>query len=207
MSASLGRIEELRKVPIFAVLTDEQLARVAAEGEVARAARGEVYAREGEPVGCFSAILDGELRITKRVDGREVTLNTYGPGMFFGEVPLLAGTPYLASGRALSEARLFAVPEATFRRMLTESAPFSNAVLEMMAERVQILQSVAQQREKLDSLGTLAAGLALTRTCRASPPTAASSTRRGRSSSTTRLTRPRAGAGTCNCAPRARPTG
>jgi signal transduction histidine kinase len=160
MEGSLGRIEELRKVPIFAVLNDEQLARVAEEGYVARVARGAMYAREGEPIEHFYAVLEGELRISKRVDGREVTINTYAPGTFFGEVPLLAGTPFLASGRALSEARLFAVPEATFRRMLTESAPFGNAVLETMAERVQVLQSVAQQREKLDSLGTLAAGLA-----------------------------------------------
>jgi signal transduction histidine kinase len=155
-----GRIEELRDVPIFAALTDEQLAYVAEEGDLARVTRGEVYAREGEPIEHFYVILEGEFRITKRVDDREVTINTYAPGNFFGEVPLLSGTPFLASGRALSDARLFRLPVAAFRRMLTKSAPFSNIVLETMAERVQVLQSVAQQREKLDSLGTLAAGLA-----------------------------------------------
>src|SRR5829696_508615 len=160
MAASLGRIEELRKVPIFAVLTDEQLAYVAEEGDVARAARGEIYAREGEPVEHFNVILEGMFRITKRVDGREVTINTYAPGNFFGEVPLLSGTPFLASGRALSAARLFRLPVAAFRRMLTKSAPFSNIVLATMAERVRVLQSVEGERRKLDSLGTLAAGLA-----------------------------------------------
>jgi hypothetical protein len=45
-----GRIEELQEVPIFAALTDEQLAYVAEAGDVARVARGEVYAWEGEPV-------------------------------------------------------------------------------------------------------------------------------------------------------------
>jgi CRP-like cAMP-binding protein len=160
MAAPRGRIEKLRDVPIFAALTDEQLAYVAEEGDVARVTRGEVYAREAEPIEHFYVILEGEFRITKRVDGREVMINTYAPGNFFGEVPLLSGTPFLASGRALSDARQFRLPVAAFRRMLTKSAPFSNIVLETMVQRVRVLQSVEGERRKLDSLGTLAAGLA-----------------------------------------------
>lgn len=52
-------ISELREIPIFAVLTDEQLAYVAESGDVARVARGEVYAREGEPVEHFYVVLEG----------------------------------------------------------------------------------------------------------------------------------------------------
>jgi signal transduction histidine kinase len=75
-------------------------------------------------------------------------------------VPLLAGSPFMASGRALTDCRLFLIPNRLFRRLLTENGPFSQTILQTMAERVQLLQSVAGQREKLDSLGTLAAGLA-----------------------------------------------
>ena len=121
---------------------------------------GEINGREGEPVEHLYVILEGELRITKEVDGGEVVINTYTPGAFFAEVPLLAGTPFLASGRALTDCRMFLIPNDLFRRMLTEHPSFSNRILETMAERVQILQSVAGQRERLTSLGTLAAGLA-----------------------------------------------
>jgi signal transduction histidine kinase len=55
---------------------------------------------------------------------------------------------------------VFALPNETFRRMLTTHPSFSNTILEMMAQRIQVLYSVAQQRERLGSLGTLAAGLA-----------------------------------------------
>ena len=72
----------------------------------------------------------------------------------------MAGTPFLASGRALEDSRLFLLPESEFRRMLSVYPSFSNAVLKTMAWRVQHLQSVAQQRQQLESLGTLAAGLA-----------------------------------------------
>jgi signal transduction histidine kinase len=156
----LTTLEELRRSPLFDGLTDEQLRRVIEEGSEVRVSRGELYAREGEPIEHLYVVLDGELRITKLVDGREMVINNYTPGVFFGEVPLLAGTPFLASGRALEDSRLFAIPEKVFRRMLTDHPTFGDTVLETMAQRVQILQSIAQERERLNSLGTLAAGLA-----------------------------------------------
>jgi signal transduction histidine kinase len=153
-------VEELRLSSLFEGLSDEKLGRIIAEGTELRVPRGEVFAREGEPIEHLYVVLDGELRITKLVDGREMVINHYGPGVFFGEVPLLAGTPFLASGRALEDSRLFAIPKAIFRKMLTYYPSFGDTVLETMAHRVRILQSVAQERERLDSLGTLAAGLA-----------------------------------------------
>jgi signal transduction histidine kinase len=152
--------DELRRITLFEGLSDgdlEQLARLGSEKFVPA---GEINGREGEPAEYLYVILEGDLRITKQVDGGEVVINTYTPGSFFAEVPLLAGTPFLATGRALTDCRLFLVPNDVFRRMLTEHPSFSNKILKAMAERVQILQSVAGQRERLTSLGTLAAGLA-----------------------------------------------
>ncbi len=160
MEAKVTKLEELRRSTLFEGMTDEQLAEVIEQGSEARVPRGAVYAREGEPIEHFYVMLEGELRITRKVEGREMVLNTYGPGVFFGEVPLLAGKPFLASGRALTDSRIFLLPEEEFRRMLNTYPSFSNAVLKTMAWRVKDLQSVAQQRQRLESLGTLAAGLA-----------------------------------------------
>lgn len=44
--------------------------------------------------------------------------------------------------------------------MLMANPAFSHTILKTMAQRVKILQSVAGQRERLNSLSTLAAGLA-----------------------------------------------
>ena len=153
-------LEELRRSTLFEGLDDGQLEEVIGQGSEARVPQGEIYAREGDPIEHLYVMLEGELRITKRVDGRETVLNTYGPGVFFGEVPLLAGKPFLASGRALTDSRLFLLPQDEFWRMLNTYPSFSKAVLETMAWRVNHLQSIAQQRQQLESLGTLAAGLA-----------------------------------------------
>ena len=154
-------LDELRRVPLFDGFSQEELGSILEGGEEKLVRAGEVNGREGEPVEHLYVILEGDLRITKRTaDGGEAVLNVYTPGNFFAEVPLLAGTPFMASGRALTDCRMFLIPNALFRRLLTENAPLSHAILQTMAERVQLLQSVAGQREKLDSLGTLAAGLA-----------------------------------------------
>jgi signal transduction histidine kinase len=153
-------LEELRQVPLFKGLTDEELREVLEEGSEEFIPAGEVGGREGEPVDHLYVILEGEFRWSKKVDGGEVVMNTYGSGEFFAEVPLLLGKPFLATWRALADSRVFALPNEIFRRMLTIHPSFSNTVLEMLAQRIQVLYSVSQQRERLSSLGTLAAGLA-----------------------------------------------
>jgi signal transduction histidine kinase len=153
-------LDELRRVPLFEDLPDDALLEVAGRGLEKFVPEGDVNGREGEPVEHLYVILEGELRITKEVTGGEVVINTYTPGTFFAEVPLLAGSPFLATGRALTDCRLFLIPDDLFRSLLTEHSSFGQRILQAMAERVQILQSVAGQRERLTSLGTLAAGLA-----------------------------------------------
>jgi len=153
-------LEELRQVPLFKGLTNEELREVLEEGSEEFIPAGEVGGREGEPVDHLYVILEGEFRWSKKVDGGEVVMNTYGSGEFFAEVPLLLGKPFLATWRALADSRVFALPNEIFRRMLTTHPSFSNTVLEMLAQRIQVLYSVSQQRERLSSLGTLAAGLA-----------------------------------------------
>jgi signal transduction histidine kinase len=152
--------DELHRIPLFDGLSDTALEGVLQNGSEKLVAAGGLNGREGEPVEHLYVILEGELRISKEVNGGEVVINTYGPGAFFAEVPLLAGTHFRATGRALTDCRMFLIPNELFRRLLTEYPSFSNKILETMAERVQILQSVVGQREKLNSLGTLAAGLA-----------------------------------------------
>jgi signal transduction histidine kinase len=153
-------LEELRQVPLFKGLTDEELREVLEEGSEEFIPAGEVGGREGEPVNHLYVILEGEFRWSKKVDGGEVVMNTYGSGEFFAEVPLLLGKPFLATWRALADSRVFALPNQIFRQMLTIHPSFSHTVLEMLAQRIQVLYSVSQQRERLSSLGTLAAGLA-----------------------------------------------
>ncbi|HEX5851451.1 MAG TPA: cyclic nucleotide-binding domain-containing protein, partial [Rubrobacter sp.] len=86
-------LEDLHRIPLFEDVPEEALQEVLRRGLEKFVPAGEVNGREGEPVDHLYVILEGELRITKQATGGEVVINTYTPGDFFAEVPLLAGTP------------------------------------------------------------------------------------------------------------------
>ncbi len=153
-------LDALRQVPLFANTPDQELGWVTEQGTEIRLSTGEKLITEGDPADYWYVLLEGELRITKNMAAQEALLNTYRPGAFFGEVPILLGTPYIANARALTPSYLLRLGKDCFWHMVTACPVVSQAILQMMGERMQIVQSVSQQQQKLVSLGTLAAGLA-----------------------------------------------
>src|SRR6266404_8168721 len=73
---------------------------------------------------------------------------------------LLLDIPWLAAARVSKQARLFRLNEDNFWRMLTSCQTVTRELFRAAANRMRLLESYTQQREKLVSLGTMAAGLA-----------------------------------------------
>jgi signal transduction histidine kinase len=154
-------LDALRQVPLFAELSDEQLQWLAKQGTEVWLQPGEIHRAEGDPAEHVFVMLEGSVRVTEKVGNQELVLATYGPKTLFGELPILMGMTYFwASGRALSQCHIFELEKDAFWRMLAKIPAVATAILRTMAERVQELQSMNEQREKLIELGTLAAGLA-----------------------------------------------
>lgn len=121
---------------------------------------GETIFSQGEPANYFYVVLKGGIQISQKIDNQEILLATYGQDTFLGEVPILAGTNHLASGKAISETYLYLFQEEDFWQMLFNFPSIRKVVLGHMAIRTHELQMLSQQHEKLIGLGTLAAGLA-----------------------------------------------
>jgi signal transduction histidine kinase len=152
-------VARLRKVAILAEVPGEELhcLRDAREIEVVP---GEFLARQGEAARCFWILLAGALRIYHtHSDGREEVIGLADAGTALGELPLLSGTPYAASVRAIEPSTLLQFEEQQFWSLLTTCPHVRKAVLGNMASRFQRMQSMMVQQEKMASLGTLAAGL------------------------------------------------
>lgn len=151
---------DLRAVPLFAELGEDDLHWIAGAGRELRLAPNAPLFREGETDVAFFVLLDGELRVTKRVGREETTLATHRPGAFTGEVPLLTGTPYIASVHATAPCRVLRFEPEPFHAMLARCQGVTTTVLRAVAERVHLVGSTMQQQEKLAALGRLSAGLA-----------------------------------------------
>ena len=152
-------LKEVRQLSLFANLVDEKLDCIL-PGEVIDLKVGEVLHEQGTPADAFYVTMAGELMVTKNYDNQEVVLGTSKPGMFMGEISLLLDTPWEAIVRASKPSRLFRLKEDDFWKMMSTCHSVSREILRTAAMRVRNLEGYNQQREKLISLGNMAAGLA-----------------------------------------------
>ena len=152
-------LQQVRATPLFASLTDAQLSCIEL-GEVIEAPAGSVLVTEGERHHFFFVILEGEVRVTRNYDKQAVLMGINKPGNFMGEVAVLLDMPWTATARILKPARLFRLDEKNFWLMLSQCETVARQIFRMAAGRMRNVEGYSQQREKLASLGTMAAGLA-----------------------------------------------
>jgi len=122
--------------------------------------KGAVLLAPGEPVTKFYALLDGEISIDKQDGKDDIHLMTLHAGETFGEVPLLLGWRTIAAHcTATLPSRLLSISTDGFWKMMAHSHATREAVLADHSRRFEVYQAQTIHREKLISLGTLAAGL------------------------------------------------
>ena len=110
------RLSFLRKAPLFASLSEEELLQVCRGLECKRVPRGTVICTEGEPGDAFYIIRAGAVLVYTACDGAEKRLNELHRGDCFGEMALLTGEPRSATVRALLDVDLFVLSKEQFRR-------------------------------------------------------------------------------------------
>ena len=152
-------LQELQKIPLFSTLPSGQSSCLAL-GEIVQLEAGKVLAREGEPLESFYVLLEGEMRVSRNYENQAVLMGVTKPGMFLGEISLLLDSPNLATVRTLKLCRLFRLDKDGFWQMLSGCPSVASQIFRTMATRVRNMEGYSQQREKLASLGTMAAGLA-----------------------------------------------
>jgi signal transduction histidine kinase len=149
---------ELKRVVVFEELTQENLVCLGPL-EVVRAQPGaEVMSPTSSRA--FWALLEGEVRVVrKEADGSVAKLVVFTDGESFGEMPILMGSDPGGTVEAMRESRLVRFDEEAFWQLMFSCPRVRSAVMGNMARRLEAYQAFSLQREKLASLGTMAAGL------------------------------------------------
>lgn len=150
----------LRKVSLFQHLTNEQFEIVEKQGKHLWLNPGDRLITEGDCWRNFCVLLEGKLECTKNIGIQELYVFSFEPGAFFGHELFFQDMPYPATAQAVGFCHLLQVEEETFWRILTNCSSIARELLTTTVQRLRNLEAVSQQHAKLDSLGTIAAGLA-----------------------------------------------
>ncbi|MGD0911421.1 MAG: ATP-binding protein [Terracidiphilus sp.] len=156
--SSLG--DALFRTRPFSETTPESLGGVQrAERVIAKA--GACIAESGTPARYYWILLEGKTYAERpEKDGSWTLVGFAQAGDGFGEVPLLTGRAHsLFRIFAETDSILLRFDESEFWNMMACCPTVRATVLADMAQRLQTYQVEALHREKLVSLGTLAAGL------------------------------------------------
>jgi signal transduction histidine kinase len=151
---------ELRRITILADLSDERLEELVRHGVEREYTRGEYVFHGDEEAVAWWLLLDGELETTVDVGGDELPFLHHDAGGYLGAISLLTGELLRGSTRAATVARVFLVEPEAFRQLLVDEPEVFKAVMSVFVPVLTGVTAIERDRDRLVSLGTLAAGLA-----------------------------------------------
>jgi len=151
---------ELRRTRIFANANLDDLKGVERVDRL-HVPAGVVVTESGDPAMFYWVVLGGEARAERlEADGSRTVVGGARSGDGFGEAPLLSGKTHMSFRViAIEDSVLVRFTSEQFWQILSDCPEPRAVILADMAQRLQAYQVEALHREKLISLGTLAAGL------------------------------------------------
>ncbi|KAA1425469.1 cyclic nucleotide-binding domain-containing protein [Mumia zhuanghuii] len=148
---------------LFERLEDWQLVWLCEHGHVEQVEPGWLV-REGDPATCFYVMLEGSVALFRTVGGDDVEVSrTTQPGVYTGAWSAYLGDRapqgYGGSTRVLAPSRFFVIDAADFSTLMHDWFPMAVHLLEGLFFGQQNTQAAIGQRERLQALGQLSAGL------------------------------------------------
>jgi len=140
-------VDDIRSIPLFSMLAESELARLARTSADLHLAAGEFAVPEGGDRALF-AVLTGKIEVVKLFDGVERTLGWRVPGTIFGEVPIAFGTVFVGGYRASEPSRVFRVDPREYYAVAAACPDVAAKVGALARERIGGLQGIAAEAPK-----------------------------------------------------------
>ena len=140
-----ANITMLRRVPLFAPMTDADLAQVAAVTREHRYDRGNIIILEGERGDGLYWVTSGLIKVFKTSpEGKEQVLRLIGPGVTFNDVPALDAGPNPASAAAMEPSDVSSIGQAELRRLILERPGVAEVVVRSLASALRHLVTLVE---------------------------------------------------------------
>ncbi|MBG6073051.1 MULTISPECIES: Crp/Fnr family transcriptional regulator [unclassified Polaromonas] len=161
MTATMvSRLDLLRRVPLFSMLTTSQAVSVADAVVKRRYRKGELIVEQGQKSCALTILLTGRARVVSRdARGREVILATLRPGDFVGEMSLIDQAPHSASVIAELQTDTLVMDQLAFTRCLPDSDSMAYAMLKGLVHRLRQADRKIESLALMDVYGRVAGTL------------------------------------------------
>jgi len=135
----------LRKTPLFATLSENELAALRRRDSSRKYARGETLFSEGDVCRGLFVVARGKIRIFKASpSGREQVLSIDGPGSSFAELPVFDGGDYPASAAAFEDAEVLFISRKDFQDFCREHPEVALKVIAVVGARLRRLVGIIE---------------------------------------------------------------
>ncbi len=139
--------EELRHVPLFSLLDDEELAVLATQVELKRFRAREAIYKLGEAGDRAYILMEGSVQITTvDQDHQEVELSKPGHGDFFGFASMLDETPHQTAAMALEDSLCLEIDRHDISVLLTKQPMAGLDMMTVMARQFHSTQELIRLR-------------------------------------------------------------
>jgi CRP-like cAMP-binding protein len=113
------QIKYLKRLSLLEGLPSDVVSKLADKLKLHRLSPGMVLFSQGAPGDSLYIIQTGQVKVVvNTADGKELVLNQFGPGEFFGEMSLIDQEPRSASAMAITPAVLFELKRDAFQQVL-----------------------------------------------------------------------------------------
>jgi CRP-like cAMP-binding protein len=130
-------IDVLADVPLFSELGREELGRVADVTVTRSFPAGTTVFREGDDSDTCYIVRTGHARAQREhVDGRQITLATFGPGDIFGELALFDDERRSATIEAIDDLEVLAIAGRDMRRLMTRHGDIAVKLASALGRRL-----------------------------------------------------------------------
>jgi signal transduction histidine kinase len=151
--------EELRAVPAFADLADDQIEWFLGQSEEHQFKAGDALVNQGDPAENMFVLLEGQIQARGEIGGETVIITVDAP-MVTGVLPFSRMKVSTFGARAHSDCRILRYPASRFRELVQKMPTLTERLVQLMTDRVRETTRREQQADRLMALGKLSAGLA-----------------------------------------------
>jgi CRP/FNR family transcriptional regulator, cyclic AMP receptor protein len=152
----------IRRCAIFKDVPDSEIEHLASQATVRTFRKNTIIMCAGDETDSLYIVKTGRVRVFRdNEQGRQITLNTHGPGAFFGELAALSDAPRAANVETTETTATIMIKKSAFLELLERQPKVAVKLARVFATWVQIMSKSMTDLALLDVYGRLSRALEL----------------------------------------------